>query len=113
MTLIRTLITGGATPELEQILAEGVGMVAGTASSEAQTARHRCRLTQIALYEGPFVDFGVHHTRHSSFLSSAPPPTHPFSFSSRRATRHWDISYSNISHNSIRDLMLSDGDRSG
>ena len=26
LTLIRTLITGGATPELEHILAEGVGM---------------------------------------------------------------------------------------
>ena len=62
MTLIRTLITGGATPDLEHILAEGVGMVPGTPSSEAQTARHRCRLTQIALYDGPFVDFGVHIT---------------------------------------------------
>ena len=59
MTLIRTLITGGATPELEAILAEGVGMVPGSPSSEAQAARHRCRLTQIALYDGPFVDFGV------------------------------------------------------
>jgi len=59
MTLIRTLITGGATPELEHILAEGVGMVPGTPSVEAQVARHRCRLTQIALYEGPFVEFGV------------------------------------------------------
>jgi len=62
MTLIRTLITGGATPELEHILAEGVGMVPGIPSSEAQAARHRCRVTQIALYDGPFVDFGVHDT---------------------------------------------------
>jgi len=59
MTLIRTLITGGATPELEHILAEGVGMVPGAASSDANAARHRCRLTQIPLYDGPFVDFGV------------------------------------------------------
>jgi len=59
MTLIRTLITGGATPELEAILAEGVGMVPGSPSSDAQSSRHRCRLTQIALYDGPFVDFGV------------------------------------------------------
>jgi len=62
MTLIRTLITGGATPELEAILAEGVGMVPGVPSSDAQAARHRCRLTQIALYDGPFVDFGVRVT---------------------------------------------------
>ena len=29
LTLIRTLVTGGATPELEQILAEGAGMRGG------------------------------------------------------------------------------------
>jgi potassium large conductance calcium-activated channel subfamily M alpha member 1 len=59
LTLIRTLITGGATPELEQTLAEGVGMIGGTPSAEAQAMRHRCRVTQIALYDGPFADFGV------------------------------------------------------
>jgi potassium large conductance calcium-activated channel subfamily M alpha protein 1 len=59
LTLIRTLITGGATPELEQILAEGVGMIGGGMTVEAQACRHRCRVTQIALYDGPFAEFGI------------------------------------------------------
>lgn len=59
LTLIRTLITGGATPELEQILAEGVGMRCGLSSTEAITNRERCRVSQIALYDGPFASLGV------------------------------------------------------
>ena len=59
LTLIRTLITGGATPELEQILAEGVGMRGGYSTPETLTNRDRCRVAQIALYEGPFAQFGV------------------------------------------------------
>ena len=59
LTLIRTLITGGATPELEQILAEGVGMRGGYSTPESLANRDRCRVAQIALYEGPFAQFGV------------------------------------------------------
>jgi potassium large conductance calcium-activated channel subfamily M alpha protein 1 len=59
LTLIRTLITGGATPELEQILAEGVGMRGGYCTPETLANRDRCRVAQIALYNGPFAQFGV------------------------------------------------------
>ena len=59
LTLIRTLITGGATPELEQILAEGVGMRGGYCTPETLANRDRCRVAQIALYQGPFAQFGV------------------------------------------------------
>jgi len=59
LTLIRTLITGGATPELEQILAEGVGMRGGYSTPETIAHRHRCRIAQIALYEGLLSQFGV------------------------------------------------------
>ena len=59
LTLIRTLITGGATPELEQILAEGVGMRGGYSTPETLANRDRCRVAQISLYEGPFAQFGV------------------------------------------------------
>lgn len=59
MTLIRTLITGGATPELEQILAEGVGMRGGYLTPEIVSRRDRCRVALIALSEGPFAQFGV------------------------------------------------------
>ncbi len=61
LTLIRTLITGGATPELEQILAEGVGMRGGYSTPETLANRDRCRVAQVALYDGPFAQFGVCH----------------------------------------------------
>jgi len=59
LTLIRTLITGGATPELEQILAEGVGMRGGYNTAEMLAQRNRCRVAQHALYDSPFRDFVV------------------------------------------------------
>ncbi|KAK2178295.1 hypothetical protein NP493_549g01037 [Ridgeia piscesae] len=58
LTLIRTLITGGATPELEQILAEGVGMRGGHTNAETNANRDRCRVAQLALFNGPFAQFG-------------------------------------------------------
>jgi len=59
LTLIRTLITGGATPELEQILAEGAGIPGSTQpSSELDHVRDRCKVGQISLYDGPFSQFG-------------------------------------------------------
>ena len=59
LTLIRTLITGGATPELEQILAEGVGMRGGYSTPETLANRDRCRVAQLPIYEGPFAQYGV------------------------------------------------------
>ena len=60
LTLIRTLITGGATPELEQILAEGVGMRGGSGEGgNTLSNRDRCRVTEIDLYQGIFAQFGV------------------------------------------------------
>jgi potassium large conductance calcium-activated channel subfamily M alpha protein 1 len=57
LTLIRTLITGGATPELEQILAEGVGMRGGYYTPETVAQRNRCRVAQIALSDSQFSHF--------------------------------------------------------
>ena len=59
LTLIRTLITGGATPELEQILAEGVGMRGGYSTVELEAQRNRCRVAQICLFHPNFKDFVV------------------------------------------------------
>ncbi|CAH1794980.1 unnamed protein product [Owenia fusiformis] len=58
LTLIRTLITGGATPELEQILAEGVGMRGGYSTPETIANRDRCRVGQISLFDGPLAQYG-------------------------------------------------------
>merc|ERR1719264_288067 len=43
LTLIRSLITGGATPELELILAEGAGLRGGYSTPETLANRDRCR----------------------------------------------------------------------
>ena len=43
LTLIRSLITGGATPELELILAEGAGLRGGYSTPETLRNRDRCR----------------------------------------------------------------------
>ncbi|KAL8592720.1 hypothetical protein ACOMHN_037660 [Nucella lapillus] len=58
LTLIRTLITGGATPELEQILAEGAGMRGGYCTPAVLANRDRCRVSQLSLFEGKFSQFG-------------------------------------------------------
>jgi len=58
LTLIRSLITGGATPELELILAEGAGLRGGYSTPETLSNRDRCRVGQISLSEGPLSSFG-------------------------------------------------------
>ena len=59
LTLIRSLITGGATPELELILAEGAGLRGGYSTAETLKNRDRCHVGQIALSDGPLAHFGV------------------------------------------------------
>uniref|UniRef100_A0A915CCZ6 BK channel n=1 Tax=Parascaris univalens TaxID=6257 RepID=A0A915CCZ6_PARUN len=54
LTLIRTLVTGGATPELELILAEGAGLRGGYSTPETLGNRDRCRISQLALVDQPF-----------------------------------------------------------
>merc|ERR1719186_2080017 len=58
LTLIRSLITGGATPELELILAEGAGLRGGYSTPETLANRDRCRVGQISLVEGPLSSYG-------------------------------------------------------
>ncbi|XP_037026961.1 calcium-activated potassium channel slowpoke isoform X36 [Bradysia coprophila] len=58
LTLIRSLITGGATPELELILAEGAGLRGGYSTTDSLSNRDRCRVGQISLYDGPLAQFG-------------------------------------------------------
>ncbi|XP_076855999.1 calcium-activated potassium channel subunit alpha-1-like [Brachyhypopomus gauderio] len=58
LTLIRTLVTGGSTPELESLLAEENTLRGGYSTPETLEKRDRCRITQVALCEGPFSVFG-------------------------------------------------------
>ena len=53
------MITGGATPELEHILAEGVGMRGGYSTPETLASRNRCRVDQLGVYEPPLNQCGV------------------------------------------------------
>jgi len=57
LTLIRSLVTGGATPELELILAEGAGLRGGCATPETLAMRNRCRVGQISLLDEPLNKF--------------------------------------------------------
>lgn len=59
LTLIRSLVTGGATPELELILAEGAGLRGGCTTQETLAIRNRCRVGQISLYDEPLSKFAV------------------------------------------------------
>ncbi|WKY13572.1 hypothetical protein Q1695_004425 [Nippostrongylus brasiliensis] len=62
LTLIRTLVTGGATPELELILAEGAGLRGGYSTPETLANRDRCRIAQIALHDNPYEGIGMFTT---------------------------------------------------
>lgn len=78
LTLIRTLVTGGATPELEALLAEENALRGGYSTPQTLANRDRCRVAQLALYDGPFADLGVSGCLRNvdifQQLPSGPPP---------------------------------------
>jgi potassium large conductance calcium-activated channel subfamily M alpha protein 1 len=53
------LVTGGATPGLELILAEGAGLRGGYSTAETLQNRDRCRISQISLAEQPYDNITV------------------------------------------------------
>merc|ERR1712223_1672794 len=70
LTLIRSLITGGATPELELILAEGAGLRGGYSTPETLSHRDRCKVGQISLSDGPLATFGQGRKYQDLFVAS-------------------------------------------
>jgi potassium large conductance calcium-activated channel subfamily M alpha protein 1 len=70
LTLIRSLITGGATPELEIILAEGAGLRGGYSTPDTLANRDRCRVGQISLSDGPLATFGQGRKYQDLFVAS-------------------------------------------
>merc|ERR1719362_2787947 len=70
LTLIRSLITGGATPELELILAEGAGLRGGYSTRETLENRNRCKVGQISLQEGPLASMGQGRKYQDLFVAS-------------------------------------------
>ena len=53
------MVTGGATPDLEQIMAEGAGIQGSRSTPEMVKCRNRCKVGQLSLYDGAFAQFGV------------------------------------------------------
>lgn len=64
-------MTGGATPELEALIAEENALRGGYSTPQTLANRDRCRVAQLALLDGPFADLGVssQHRGHPSPLS--------------------------------------------
>jgi len=71
LTLIRSLITGGATPELELILAEGAGLRGGYSTPETLDNRNRCKVGQISLKAGPLAKYGEAGGRYNDLFLGA------------------------------------------
>jgi len=71
LTLIRSLITGGATPELELILAEGAGLRGGYSTRETLENRNRCRVSQISLQDGALSRYGDPGSRYLDLFLGA------------------------------------------
>lgn len=51
-------MTGGATPELEALIAEENALRGGYSTPQTLANRDRCRVAQLALLDGPFADLG-------------------------------------------------------
>jgi len=58
LTLVRNLVTGAISPELDTQMAEGVPIVGTLETQEIAASRNRCRVGQISLYDGPLSEFG-------------------------------------------------------
>merc|ERR1719351_435747 len=69
LTLIRSLITGGATQELEQILAEGAGLRGGYSTPKTLNNRDRCRVGQVPIFDGPMAQLGESGTYSELFVA--------------------------------------------
>ncbi|KRZ24572.1 Calcium-activated potassium channel slo-1, partial [Trichinella pseudospiralis] len=69
LTLIRTLVTGGATPELEGILAEGGDLRGAPSTSQLLRKRDRCRIAQYGINDdGPFAGLNIQVLRERRML---------------------------------------------
>ena len=59
LTLVRNLVTGAISPELDTQMAEGLIITGMHETPEIAAARNRSRVAQISLYDGPLSEFGV------------------------------------------------------
>lgn len=71
LTLIRSLVTGGTTPHLEKILAEGAGMRGGKPATSNPACRERCRVAQLTLNGSALSRFAVEGTPFENLFLAA------------------------------------------
>ena len=71
LRLLRQLVTGGASFELEKSLAEGAGLRGGYSTPETLGARNRVRVEEIILQESPWARFAQYGARYADLFAAA------------------------------------------
>ena len=71
LKLLRQLVTGGATIELEKSLAEGAGLRGGYSTPELEVAKNRIRVDEIILRESQWSRYAEYGARFSDLFSAA------------------------------------------
>ena len=71
LKLLRQWVTGGATIELEQSLAEGAGLRGGYSTPEIERAKNRIRVEEIVLRDSPWSRYAQFGARFSDLFSAA------------------------------------------
>ena len=71
LKLLRQLVTGGATIELEKSLAEGAGLRGGYSTPEVEAAKNRIRVDEIILRESQWSRYAEYGARFSDLFSAA------------------------------------------
>merc|ERR1719266_558049 len=71
LRLLRQLVTGGASFELEKSLAEGAGLRGGYSTPETLAARNRVRVDEIVLKESSWSRFAEYGARYADLYAAA------------------------------------------
>ena len=71
LRLLRQLVTGGASFELEKSLAEGAGLRGGYSTPKSLEQRNRVRVEEIVLRESPWARFANHGKRFGDIFAAA------------------------------------------
>ena len=71
LRLLRQLVTGGASFELEKSLAEGAGLRGGYSTATSVEQRKRVRVEEIVLRDSPWARFAAHGERFGDLFAAA------------------------------------------
>ena len=65
LKLLRLIVTGGATIDLEKSLAEGAGLRGGYSTPELEQSKNRIRVEEVKLRESPWARYAENGARWS------------------------------------------------